>query len=282
MRRLRWLLVFPIFGLLTAGCAAEISAPAPGKQSVPADSAAMPAPAGPVVTSPTSTDPLLQVTPDQVDLSKDVTTSSPGLDAAFQGFDSRSPQVADPMPDFTLQNLNGESVSLSQFRGKSAVLVVTGAASCFVYRQFARPNIANLQEMSASITATTGRTLEVLLVHVKEAHPALDMCPYTGRQWTGQANVDDKVLVREPTSQAERLVIAKGLADRYELDPSRILMDELDYSVWAQLGSVPNSLHLVDLDGKVVFKEAWAFNMQSDDAQRTPVVVNEVRHLLQP
>jgi hypothetical protein len=56
----------------------------------------------------------------------------------------------------------------------------------------------------------------------------------------------------------------------------------LDYSVWAQLGSVPNSLHLVDLDGKVVFKEAWAFNMQSDDAQRTPVVVNEVRHLLQP
>ncbi len=215
--------------------------------------------------------PLLQVPADQVDLSKDVTVPDAAHEKLFDAFDGLGVQPGELMPDFTLWNVSGQQVKLSQFRGKAAVLLLTGSSSCFAYRDHAQPWLPKVKDLADSLAAKTGRKLEVLVVYTLEAHPAIDECPYaTGAQWTGELNVKDQVLVRQTHTFAQRVTLARALVARYKLDATRLLLDGMDNAVWAQLGQVPNSAHLLDDTGRLVWKEVWAFGNMGDVNQPAP------------
>ena len=59
---------------------------------------------------------------------------------------SASPKIGEIAPDFTLQNQSGESVSLSDFRGKTVVLEWTNHQCPFVVKHYSKGNMQALQK----------------------------------------------------------------------------------------------------------------------------------------
>jgi len=207
--------------------------------------------AAPTVTFAGLTDPLTQVPVEQVDLGKYNSKTLPDIKVAYENFTTRQLPLGAKAPDFTLDNLAGEKISLHQFLGKKPVLLIFGSAGCYVYRRNAMLRTAELRRRLAG-------KLEVLTIYTLEAHPALDPSPYTGHQWTSQANVEDRVLVRQPRRLEERSANALALAERYRLDRRGTLVDNMDNSVWREYGEMPDEVYLIDKDGKITYKNVWA------------------------
>ena len=284
--------------LLLAASASACAATAPGATgedaNVAADvqdgAAAAPPVRDPIFDTPfPSFDPLQQVPAADVDLSKDVHLLTPACQHRVDDFSAYSVPVGQKMPDLTLWNASGEQVSLSQYAGKSAVLLVLGASSCPVFRDMAQPWFPKVKALADSLTAKTGRRLELVVVYAQEAHPAIDPSPYSEQQWTDKANVDDKVLVRQPTTFAERVTLVRGLLARFPLDPAGVWIDGMDNAAWTLLGQLPNTIHLIDQDGTVVYAEPWAFGNEPPNGDGpaplhpdTPVVMEKIRALLDP
>ncbi len=227
------------------------------------------------------TDPLVQVLPAQIDLSKDDPNTSAEADSHWDQFDARAPLVGEVVPDFSLTNLSGDMVALSQVLQKGPVLILGGSVSCPRFRHEVLPALKRLEQMLDSASPKPGTTLQILLVYTREAHPAIDPSPYTsGKQWTTQENVNDSILVRQARTTAARGALARAFSDRLEFAPEHIVVDSTSDEIWAQLGSVPAPLYLLDAAGRLVMKESWGFHTPTSDADSSPLAYTQVRNLL--
>lgn len=136
------------------------------------------------------------------------------------------PKPGEPIADYELTTLRGETVNLSDFRGRP-VVIETGSLTCNLYAR----NIRRMRRLAERYPE-----IAFILLYVREAHPGSELHQHN--------SLDDK---RQS---------AKWLRD--DLDERRlILIDDLQGSMHRGLGALPNMIYIIDPDGIVVYRRDW-------------------------
>ncbi len=164
-------------------------------------------------------------------------------------FDSSGLEAGEQAYDFNLYDLNGiefhlESVLLS---GK-AVLLVNGSYTCPVFRG----KVPLINELSQ----TYGDWVEVAIVYTVEAHPSGDISPYFGVENVGAANIQEGILVPQPTTYGQRKSVVSDMLDNMVIDVP-VFLDGPCNEWWATYGPAPNNAYLIDTDGSIYAKHPW-------------------------
>ncbi|MBK7966217.1 MAG: hypothetical protein IPK10_13660 [Bacteroidetes bacterium] len=153
------------------------------------------------------------------------------------------------VPDFKLYTLSGDSVDLSQVLQQGLpVLLISSSYTCPVFRGKI-PNINTVDSIYQG-------QLLVYVVYTVEAHPDIDVSPYSGNVWTTSANISEGVLYRQPKTYGERMAIADSLLSHYYIRPE-ILIDGPCNEWWLNYGTEPNSATLIKTDGSVFAFQQW-------------------------
>lgn len=129
-------------------------------------------------------------------------------------------------PDFTATRLDGTEVKLSDFRGKPVVLE-TGSASCPMY-------VGRIQSMNA--LAFRHPEVVFLVLYVREAHPGQNVGAHR--------------------DAGQKLAAARIVCDE-EPEGRTLLVDDLAGTAHRHYGAMPNTVHVIDADGTVVFRAMW-------------------------
>lgn len=175
----------------------------------------------------------------------------------FQGaMDQSGFQVDDLVPDFTLFMYNGDSMRLSDVLDKGKPVLLVGANyTCPVWRN-------KIEELNA-MTEYYKDQLLVFVVYTVEAHPTLDVSPYSGQIWTTSVNETEGVLYPQPKSYGERLSIVADMVSDLDITPP-ILIDGPCNEWWSHFGPAPNNAYLIRPDGTIAAKHGW-FHRQPDN-----------------
>lgn len=142
----------------------------------------------------------------------------------FRSFDG--PRPGDKAPDFEAFTLDGEMVSLSDFRGKWVVLE-TGSITC---------PITDSKVHAMDKLHRQYEDVVFILLYTREAHP--------GEHYDAHESTDAKL---------ER---ASTFADEYNLK-REVLVDDATGTAHRKYGSMPNSVHIINPDGVVVMRGDW-------------------------
>lgn len=135
-------------------------------------------------------------------------------------------RVGEAAPDFTAIRLDGTQVKLSDFRGKPVVLE-TGSVSCPMY-------VGKIEPMNA--LAFRFPDVAFLVLYVREAHPG----QHIGAHREG----------------AEKVAAARIVVDQ-EHEGRTIIVDDLAGTAHRHYGAMPNTVHVIDADGRVAFRAIW-------------------------
>ena len=163
-------------------------------------------------------------------------------------FDAAGAQPGQPLPKLALLSLDGTPVDLDAMRNGRPMALVTCSLTCNVARRQQR-EVAALQQR-------LGERVFVVMVYTIDAHPKTDACPYTGVEWVPQQNEADDVLVRQPTTLAERLALARRYAETLAKGTT-VLVDTMDDAAWIALGRAPNVGLAVGADGVTLCRAGW-------------------------
>ena len=145
-------------------------------------------------------------------------------------------QVGAPAPEFTAQALDGTIIRLSDFRGRSHVVMMTGAVTSPMCA-FEVPALNALQAEFAD------KNFVFFLLYTRESHPAENY--------------------RAHESFEQKLSYAREL-QRLENIRLPIIVDHLDGRIHRAYGVWPNALFVIHKDGRLVFRS----NMANDRALR--------------
>ncbi len=165
-------------------------------------------------------------------------------------FATAHPQPGDFLPDLFLQSLKEKEgkQSLRYATQGEVNLLITASLTCPKTRQ----HMPALQELKEKY----GKRLGITIVYVIEAHPEKDICPYLGVVDVTDANLRDKILLRQPKTMDERMKLVRSFADRYPVDAT-VLVDTIENLAWRALGRSPNLALLSNDDDKVLFRQGW-------------------------
>jgi cytochrome oxidase Cu insertion factor (SCO1/SenC/PrrC family) len=134
-----------------------------------------------------------------------------------------NPRPGELAPEFSLEDTNGQTWSLRELRGRPAVFLI-GSGTCPV----TQGNLPGLQELYSEYSDRC----QWLMLYVREAHPGEKMSAHKSHeQKRSQADY-----FREVTNT-----------------PWPVLVDEVNGEVHKQYGLLPNSVFLIDADGRVSF-----------------------------
>jgi peroxiredoxin len=156
-------------------------------------------------------------------------------DARFAG-----PGPGERAPDFKAATLEGETLSLSDFRGRKNVLLVFGSATC----PMTAASIGRLNDLCQRFR---GDDIEFLFIYVREAHP-------------GER-------VRAHRSLAEKRDAARLLRDEEEIGMP-VLVDDISGTVHRKYSRLPSPAFLIDRSGRVAFRSMWASPEEIESAIR--------------
>ncbi len=147
------------------------------------------------------------------------------------------PEVGQAAPDFTLQDIEGNDVTLSKAMVDKPVVLIFGNFTCGPFRSQA----GNIDQLASRYQDRAN----FLLVYVREAHPK--------DGWWMLSNQRAGIELPQPTTFKERREIAVTCRNHLELKVP-MLVDTLDDAVGSAYSGMPNRLYLIDRDGKIVFK----------------------------
>ena len=156
--------------------------------------------------------------------------------AAINPGDTMAAKVGVAAPQFEVSTLDGESVRLSEFRGKRHVVMMTGAVTSPMCA-FEVPAFNQLhQEFDA-------KNVSFFLLYTRESHPA--------------ENYGAHITLEQKLAHAREL---KRLEDvRFP-----IIVDHLDGRIHRAYGVWPNALFVIHKDGRLIFRS----NMANDGELR--------------
>lgn len=137
------------------------------------------------------------------------------------------PVAGDTAPDFELIGEDGETVTLSSFRGRWLV-IETASVSCMMYAR----NVTKMGLLQQKYP-----DIEWLLVYVREAHP--------GHRRTAHRSIEQKVSM------------AKSCRDDYG-ESRTIAIDDLSGLMHRTYGGLPNMVYVLNPEGKIVYRCDWA------------------------
>ncbi|MEO8149640.1 MAG: T9SS type A sorting domain-containing protein [Bacteroidia bacterium] len=158
-------------------------------------------------------------------------------------------QAGDTAYDFTLYNLNGDSLNLeTALSNGHPVLLIAASYTCPVYRGKV-PVINDLMSTYAGL-------LDVYIIYTIEAHPDIDTSVYFGYVHTGTQNIQAGILYHQPTTYGERKsVLSDMLANMTTLAP--VFIDGPCNNWWSVYGPAPNNAYLIDTNGIIFAKHGW-------------------------
>ena len=140
------------------------------------------------------------------------------------------PGPGERAPDFKAATLKGETLSLSDFRGKKNVLLLFGSATC----PMTAASIGRLNELYDRFR---GDDIEFLFIYVREAHP-------------GER-------IRAHRSMAEKRAAARLLRDE-EAIAMPVVVDDVSGAIHRKYSRLPSAAFLIDRSGRVAFRSMWA------------------------
>ena len=146
----------------------------------------------------------------------------------LEPFATGSPRIGECATDFEAVSLDGARVRLSDFRGKNIVLE-TGSLTCPMFGK----NIPGMNEIATEFGADD---TVFLILYTREAHPG-------GKTPAHGSNADKFAAA----AKAAELVSDKRI----------ILVDDVHGTVHRNWGEFPNSLWLINPDGRVMFRSDW-------------------------
>ena len=147
------------------------------------------------------------------------------------------PKTNDPAPGFSLPEVaSGKTVSLSDFKGKSPVVLVFGSYSC--------PNFRSASDALKALHAKYGNETPFLLVYIREAH--------AGDNWESTRNARDGVSIQQASSLAEKQDHASMCTRKLHL-PFPAVVDGLDGAVENAYNAWPSLALVVGTDGRVLY-----------------------------
>lgn len=158
------------------------------------------------------------------------------------------PRAGERAPNFVLKTLGGQSVELAQALGKGPVVLEFGSYTCPIFRQ--------KHEGMEALYGQYGSQASFFTIYTTEAHPKGDPSPYSGREWVTDENERSGILVRQPSSDADR----RAVASRARADlgiRTAILVDDMGNSTWKAYGAAPNAAYLIGTDGQVKLRQGW-------------------------
>lgn len=144
--------------------------------------------------------------------------------------ESMPAKVGAAAPEFAATTLDGTVVSLSEFRGRKHVVMMTGAITSPMCA-FEVPAINRLQHECA------GKPIAFFLLYTRESHPAESYGAHT--------------------SFEQKLAYARDLQ---QLEDIRfpILVDHLDGRIHRAYGLWPNALFVIHKDGRLILRSNMA------------------------
>ncbi len=174
-----------------------------------------------------------------------ICTITPYLGAfAASGF-----HPGDTVPDFTLYDVNGDSVNLAtELQAGLPVLLISSSYTCPVFRN-------KIPDINLVDSVYQGQ-VKVLIVYTPEAHPIVDLSPYSGTLWTTSQNQTQGVLFEQSKTYGERKAIIDSMQQAIYIR-SQILIDGPCNEWWLNYGPAPNNATLIQPNGVVFAKHDW-------------------------
>ena len=165
------------------------------------------------------------------------------------GFGASGLQAGDTAYDFTLYDLNGDSLNLGEAlsHGKP-VLLVAGSYTCPVYR--------NKIPALNSIVSLYAGLVDVYIIYTVEAHPIVDTSVYFGYVNPTTTNLNEGVTYRQPVTYGERKNVVQDMLSAMTIT-SPVFLDGPCNNWWMTYGPAPNNAYLIDTNGVVFAKHAW-------------------------
>ncbi len=158
-------------------------------------------------------------------------------------------QVSDTVPDFTLYDYYGNAFNLhSALQTGVPVVLIAGSLTCPVYRG----KIPEINQMAA----VYGNQVQVFIVYTVEAHPIVDVSPYSGTVWITSQNQTQNILFRQPVTYGERKQMVDTMLSLYNINVP-VLIDGPCNNWWLNYGPAPNNAYLINTSGVVVAKHPW-------------------------
>jgi len=158
------------------------------------------------------------------------------LQAAMASADM-GPKPHDLAPDFSLPALTGgKTISLSNFRGKSPVVLIFGSYSC--------PNFRGAAASLRGLQKRYGGSAPFLLVYIREAH--------TAETWESGRNSRAGVRVQPAANMAEKEEHASYCVRELHLAFPAVV-DGMEGSVEKAYAAWPSRAVVVGKDGRVVY-----------------------------
>ncbi|OYP28967.1 deiodinase family protein [Rhodopirellula sp. MGV] len=147
------------------------------------------------------------------------------------------PRVGEIAPDFSLVDLNGKTVTLSDEVGEKPIVLIFGNFTCGPFRS----QSGNIEKLYR----TYQERAKFFLVYVREAHPS--------DGWQMASNQRVGIDVPQPTSQDGRRKVAQQCQSHLDMDLP-FLVDDVGDTVGEMYSGMPNRLYLIDRQGNVAFR----------------------------
>jgi hypothetical protein len=145
-------------------------------------------------------------------------------DAPFSG-----PEAGERAPDFSAETLDGETLHLSDYRGRKNVLLIFGSATCPM-------TAATIGELNA-LGHEVRDDVEFLFVYVREAHPG------------------ERVPAHQ--SAGEKASAARLLREEEEITMP-VLVDDMHGTIHRKYSGLPHPAFLIDKSGRIAFRSMWS------------------------
>ena len=139
------------------------------------------------------------------------------------------PEPGEQAPDFEARTTDGESIRLSDYRGKQNVVLTFGSLTCPM-------TAGSIGGMNDLYREYNGDDVQFLFVYVREAHP-------------GER-------VPAHSSGKEKARAAETLRDEEDIQMP-VLVDELRGSIHRKYGKLPNPTFVIDKSGRTAFRALW-------------------------
>jgi glutathione peroxidase-family protein len=148
-------------------------------------------------------------------------------------FSAQEVRVGTEVPDFALRDLDGKTVRLSRYRGKSNVVLMFGSVTCGATATQLRAGKPSIRSLYARYKK---KGFEFLLIYTKEPHPGEN--------------------VPQPTTMDERVKNAVRLKQEEKVN-FPMLIDTPDNAVRSVYRGRANGTFIVNKDGVLVFRSSW-------------------------
>jgi tetratricopeptide (TPR) repeat protein len=146
-------------------------------------------------------------------------------------------QIGDLAPDFRLPRADSsDRIALSDYRGRSPVLLVFGSYSC--------PNLRSAAAEIVKMHDAYGSSLPFLMVYIREAH--------TVESWESGRNSREGIAIAPARSETEKQGHAQLCLRKLHFEFPAVI-DGLDGAVEQAFSAWPSRAVLVGVDGRIVF-----------------------------